>query len=327
MMETLAKKIIENGGEVKTFIPPSNQSKSNGHFNPSIFNDMGSLHVISRECNYTLFHSEFGKTLFGDRPLHYVGEEGKIFDTTNHFTYIDSKYLKPQFTTKVFIDKPLQHKPQWHFAGLEDARLVKWNDSYYMCGTRRDVDDQGTGRIELSRILVEHGYSKEVQRIRIPIPNNEESYCEKNWMPILSKPFHFVRWSNPTQIVKYNTNTLDTEIVVSKEVDERLSKNLRGGSQVIDWGDGGYLCIVHEPYHSYPDGKFDNEYKQQFIEWDSDWNIVRSSPQFSVMGARIEFVSGLTAIDDDIIITFGYQDNASFIARVSMKFVEEFLNG
>ena len=224
-METLAKKIVENGGVVKTFIPPSKGSKSNGHFNPSIINDRGSLHIISRECNYTLFHSELGKTLLGENPLHYIGEEGHIFETTNHFTFIDSKYLKPLFTTKVFIDEPLKTEPQWHFAGLEDARLVQWDGSYYMCGTRRDTDSVGTGRMELSRILVEHSYSKEVQRIRIPTPNNQESYCEKNWMPILSKPFHFVRWSNPTEVVKYDIKTRTTHVVVSKELNENVSKN------------------------------------------------------------------------------------------------------
>ena len=45
------------------------------------------------------------------------------------------------------------------------------------------------------------------------------------------------------------------------------------------------------------------------------------------MGARIEFVSGLTTLGNDVIITFGYQDNASFVARVSKEFVEGFLNG
>ena len=48
----LAKKIVESGGVVKTFIPPTKNSKSHGHFNPSIINDRGSLHIISRECNY-----------------------------------------------------------------------------------------------------------------------------------------------------------------------------------------------------------------------------------------------------------------------------------
>ena len=325
-METLAKKIVESGGVVKTFIPPSKSSKSHGHFNPSIINDRGSLHIVSRECNYTLYHSELGKTLVNESPLHYIGEEGQYFNTTNHFTYIDSKYLKPVFTTKIFTDT-IDVEPKWHFAGLEDARLVRWDGCYYMCGTRRDTDPEGTGRMEISQIVVEHAYSKEISRHRIPAPIPNDSYCEKNWMPILSRPFQFVRWTNPTQIVKYDYKTHTTEVLVSKELNENVSKNLRGGSQVIDWGKGHYLTIVHEPYHTYPDGKFDNEYKQQFIEWDNQWNIVRTSPQFSVMGARIEFVSGLTTLGDNVIITFGYQDNASFIAKVSKQFIEDFLNG
>ena len=87
MMETtLARKIIESGGEVKTFTTPNSHSKIFGHFNPSILNDRGSLHVISRVCNYTLFHSELSDTIVEGRPLHYVGEDNSIFETTNHFT-------------------------------------------------------------------------------------------------------------------------------------------------------------------------------------------------------------------------------------------------
>ena len=50
----------------------------------------------------------------------------------------------------------LDVKPLWDFVGLEDARLVKWDDKYYMCGVRRDTTTNGQGRMELSEIEIKH---------------------------------------------------------------------------------------------------------------------------------------------------------------------------
>lgn len=323
--KTFAQSVILSGGEVKKISLPYSESKSNGFFNPSIFNDSGSLHLNLRTCNYTLVHSELGKTLINDSPLHYVGDDGKIFKTENYFCYIDTDKLRPVFSCKVQTDN-FDKEPMWHFSGLEDARLVKWNGKFYLCGTRRDTENTGIGRMELSEIVVEHAYSKEVNRYRIPAPGDDSSYCEKNWMPILDLPYHFVKWTNPTEIVKFDIESKTCKTVLLKDSNVNISNDLRGGSQIISWNEG-YLGVVHQAYHTYPNNKFDNEYKQQFIFWDSEWNIVKYSPQFTIMGSRIEFVSGLTICGDDIIMTYGHQDNASFIIRVSQKFVEDFLNG
>lgn len=320
-----AEYVLENGGEVKTLTIPYSSTKANGIFNPSIFNDKGCLYLNLRSCNYTLFHSELGKTLIDESPLHYLGEENEKFITENYFSYIHSENLKPIFASKI-ITSDFDKEPLWHFSGLEDARLLKWDNKFYLCGTRRDTESTGIGRMELSEISVEHGYAKEVNRYRIPSPGDDSSYCEKNWMPIIDLPYHFVKWTNPTEIVKYDIASNSCHTVLLKDSNLSLSSNLRGGSQIIRWNDG-YLGIVHEAYHTYPNNKFDNEYKQQFIFWDDEWNIIKFSPQFTVMGARIEFISGLTILDDSIIITFGYQDNASFIIKISQKSIEEYLNG
>lgn len=325
MDKTFAQNVILNGGLVKSITLPFLDVKSSGVFNPSIFNDRGSLHLNLRSCNYTLVHSELGNTLIGESPLHYVGDDGEIFKTENYYCYIDTEKLRPVFSCKVNTDN-FDKEAMWHFSGLEDARLVKWNGKFYLCGTRRDTENTGIGRMELSEIVVEHAYSKEVNRYRIPTPGDDSSYCEKNWMPILDLPYHFVKWTNPTEIVKYDIESNTCKTVVLKSTNPYVSNDLRGGSQIISWNEG-YLGVVHQAYHSYPNNKFDNEYKQQFIFWDTDWNIVKYSPQFTVMGSKIEFISGLTICDNDIIITYGHQDNGSFIIKVSQQFVEDFLNG
>ena len=51
-------------------------------------------------------------------------------------------------------------KPKWGFVGLEDARLVHWNDRFFMCGGRRDVKSNGEGRVELSELLIDDSYQR-----------------------------------------------------------------------------------------------------------------------------------------------------------------------
>jgi predicted GH43/DUF377 family glycosyl hydrolase len=44
------------------------------------------------------------------------------------------------------------------------------------------------------------------------------------------------------------------------------------------------------------------------------------------MGTQIEFVCGAAEINGDLVITYGYQDNAAFALTVPKDLVEELLN-
>ena len=325
--ETFVQGAINYGGEVAPIIAAyTPENKSNGLFNPSIYNDIGCLYLTLRSCNYTLFHSEDATTPLKNskQTFHILGDDKDIKVSTNFFCYLETDNLKPYFIHQINTEK-FDKPAQWVFSGLEDPRLVKWNRKFFLCGSRRDTEKTGIGRMELSEVEVKYGHPNELNRYRIPAPGNNDSYCEKNWMPILSLPFHFIKWSNPTEMVRYNLQTNTTETLFVKKNNMNLSNNLRGGSQVIDWDDG-YLAVVHEVYSTYIDGKYDHEYKQQFIFWDKQWNLVKYSDQFTMMGAKIEFVSGLTTIDGDTIISFGHQDSTSFVVRVSNDFIRELLH-
>ena len=52
----------------------------------------------------------------------------------------------------------LDVKPVWEFIGLEDARLMYWDDNIYLSGVRRDTKPDGEGRMELS--IIESGAKK-----------------------------------------------------------------------------------------------------------------------------------------------------------------------
>jgi hypothetical protein len=223
--------------------------------------------------------------------------------------------------TSDFPDKEL-----WDFVGLEDARIVRWDGKLYICGVRRDLDTIGTGRMELSEIEITKNGVKELKQYRIPSPGGDGSYCEKNWMPILDMPYHFVKWTNGTEVVKYDINTGETTQVVLTNWRDLGCIDLRGGSQVLPLDDNYRFCLNHETYlFQSEQGRKDGTYRHRFIIWDKEWNIAKVSKQFSFLNAEIEFAVGMCEYGDDYLITFGFQDNAAYLLRVSQKFVKHFI--
>lgn len=321
----LTKIALDNGGFIKPLIVNSELTKGTGLTNPSIFIDeYENILVNIRHIQYTLYHSELKKYEHNWGPLVYVNEENSsILKTTNYISKLNSN-LDIEYTKKVdthFLDKP----PLWEFSGLEDCRLFKWNNKTYLCGVRRDTTLYGEGRMELSEIALDNNQAKEISRVRIPIPGDNESYCEKNWMPILDKPYHFIKWTNPTQVVKFDLETKTTTQVHIGQYQE-MPADLKGGSQVIQYKDG-YLALTHETYHyNYESGKRDAIYRHRFTYWDNDWNVISFSDDFDLLGGKIEFSCGLAKRENDFLVSFGFQDNSAYVLSVPEKIIEEIIN-
>lgn len=318
------KHCIENGGSIHPLLIPSKDLKGPSLTNPSIYFDGDKILVNLRNINYTLYHSEKKKYEHPWGPLVYIHPENdwKLRTKNIMCEYDENMRLKwyHHIDTSDFPDKEL-----WEFVGLEDARIVRWDGKLYICGVRRDLDTIGTGRMELSEIEINNGYVKEVSQHRIPTPGANDSYCEKNWMPIVDMPYHFVKWTNGTEVVRYNIENNTTDQVVLKQWRDLGCIDLRGGSQVLPFGEG-HMTLCHETYltRSEQDRK-DGIYRHRFIVWDKNWDIVQVSPQFSFLEGEIEFAVGMTEYKDDYLITFGFQDNASYLLRVNKNLVWNFI--
>ena len=317
------QRALEHGGSIKPLIIPSKFTNGTGLCNPSVFVEDDKIFLNLRHIQYTLYHSELCNYEHQYGPLVYLNPENDItLTTTNYFCELNDNldivhYAKVD--TSAFDKKPL-----WEFVGLEDARLVKWNDKYYLSGVRRDLDTIGTGRMELSEIEITDTEVKEVSRFRIPGPPPDNEYCNKNWMPILDKPFHYVKWTNGTEVVKVNPENKTCETVVLKDW-TWAPKDLRGGSQVIPYKDG-YLTLNHETdLYKSEAGRKDATYRHKFTYWDKNWNIQKFSEVFSFLDAKIEFACGMAKYKNDYLISFGYQDNAAYILRVPGNLFEEFV--
>jgi len=312
----LVKVAIQNGGKIRPLIIPLDYDKDGvAIMNPSIINENDQLLFNLRVTNYTLWHSEASRYphLYG--PLQYIHPTHDPHLKTQNFLGLLNENLDIIMTNK--IDMRLDVTPKWEFHGLEDSRLVIWDDKLYITGCRRDTTDNGQSRMELSEINWNHGRPYEVNRFRIPAPNDDSVYCEKNWVPILDKPYTYIKWSNPTEIATYdiNTNTTASRLTSSNP----KFTQFRGGTQVIKYKDK-YITIGHIVEFLEPKwGQKDARYYAILAVYDSEFNLEYASKPFKFMNGGIEFQCGLCIWKDYFLITFACVDNAAYVVAIKQN--------
>ena len=324
-MNNLAKLALDNGGAIRPLIIPAHLTEGTGLMNPSMFIDEdGKIKVNLRHVNYTFYHSEAKLFQHQWGPLTYIHPENDMhLRTWNWYCELDNDLNITRFT-KVDTSTFDTYEPQWDFVGLEDARIFRWDKKLYLSGVRRDTTKIGQGRMELSEIVVDKDTVKEISRVRIQPP--VDSYCEKNWMPIMDMPFHYVKWSNPTEVVKVDPVT---GVATTAFLTERIPLNgdFRGGSQLVRFR-GYYLAVVHEVNLFKSEvGRKDGVYRHRFLMWDDKFNLIAYSRDFAFMDAHVEFAVGMAQQGSDMLISFGFQDNAAYILRMNVDVLEKFIKG
>lgn len=323
----LVQKSVSNGGKLAPIVIPKGLTSGTGLMNPSVFiDDDGDILVNLRHVNYTLYHSE-NTQQFPSRwgPLSYLHpEKDQRLVTTNYLCRLDKNLSMTNYT--VVDTSKLDIEPVWEFVGEEDCRLMQWGGDYYLVGVRRDTTPNGQGRMEYSKVELDKGNwtAKEVSRVRIPAPNDDSSYCEKNWYPILDKPYHFVKWTLPTELV-YADPKKGTCIQVFLKNSAQPTADQRGGSQLIKWG-SLYLTITHEVnlYKNYLEQK-DAVYRHRVVLFDEELNFIGMTQPFSFLDGQVEFCVGAAVFGQDLLVTFGFQDNAAFILQVPKLVVEDLI--
>lgn len=294
--------------------------------NPSVFvDDDGDILVNLRLVNYTLYISEGEQRFFSPwGPLTYLHpEKDQRLVTVNYLCRLN-KDLNIVNSTQVEMLN--LHTPIWEFHGLEDARVVRWDGDLYMIGVRRDTTTNGQGRMEYSRIELDKDTwtAKEVSRVRMPSTGDDTSYCDKNYMPILDDPYHFVKWTMPTEVVWSNPNKPETKQTIIKDTPPSPIDQ-RGGSHVVRWGDY-YIAFTHEVklWKNYLNQK-DSIYRHRLVVWDKEFNFVGLSNEISFFETRIEFCVGASKLGDNLLISFGVQDNCAFVLEVPKNVINELI--
>jgi len=319
------KYALHNGGKICPLLIPAEDLNGPSLTNPSVLVKDDRIIVNVRNVNYTLYHSELNKFEHMWGPLSYIHPENDMhLRTTNHIIELDHN-LNNIYHTQIDTSNFDTYDPRWDFVGLEDVRLIEWNNKIYGIGVRRDLDNVGTGRMELSEFEFKNNSVVEVSRYRIPGPPPDNEYCMKNCTPIEGNPFHLLKWTNPTCLMKFYPEGKDTEVFDTTSYTPKKN-DMRGGSQVIKYKDG-YLTIVHETdLYTSEQGKKNATYRHRFVYWDKDFKNQKFSKLFSFLNMKIEFCCGMAEYRNNFLITFGAQDNAAYILKISKSSVEDFIN-
>jgi hypothetical protein len=318
--------ILSRGGELRSLELPYEFSKGLGLCNPSIFIDGDDILVNVRRVNYALHTSADvyeWNSAYGPTNYHHPDHDVNL-RTDNFMMRLDNDYnIIPESIKQIDYTK-FNKKPIWGFVGEEDVRIVRWDGKLYVTGCRRDVKSNGESRMELSEL---DGDFKEISRTRVPALK-ADSYCEKNWMPILDMPYHYIKWSNPLDLVKYDPATNTTTRVLTKQYKIESKDplcDLRGSSQVLKI-DNYYIALVHECtlWHNRYNER-EGDYFNRFIVWDEDWNVVKLSERFLYMDFEIEFGVGLAYKDGKFLIPFGVYDNVPYMLIATKESIFGFI--
>ena len=321
----LVKKCLENGGFIKPLLVPTDSIIGPSLSNPTIYiNKIGEILINLRNLNYVLYHSESGIFEHSWGPLCYLHKENdQRLVTNNILCKLDSdfKIMSHQIIDTTFLDET----PIWEFVGLEDGRLVEWDNKLFLSGVRRDTTTNGVGRMELSELVYKKDKLIERNRDRIPAPGADNSYCEKNWMPVLNKEYTYIKWTNPTEVVGFNPIDKTCKTIITTDRKPFETPDLRGGSQVI-FLNGYYLALVHEVYlYNSEAGRKNADYKHRFVVWDQNFELIEVSESFKFMNAKVEFCCGMAELQDKLLITFGFQDNAAYLLGMPKNLLGRFL--
>lgn len=276
--------------------------------NPSIVYDESRdvFWLNVRKISYTLHatNNEYNPGGHWGELIYSISQDrGRKLETKNAVTCMKDPMTSP-FEYRYIKEKERNHL--WDFQGNEDVRLAVWNNELYETYIIRDDNPTGASRVHYSRLDTET--MEEMDKTRIPGPNGDTTYCEKNWMPVADQPFVFVSKADP---------------------EHRFLKNfdmIRGSSQLVPFKDG-YVSVVHtcQMWFS-PNGRKSARYLHAFVAFNRKLEIQKVSPLFSFMDRPVEFCCGLTRKGDDFYITFSIQDNISYILKTNEKTIEKFVD-
>lgn len=288
--------------------------------NPSVAVGRGGrILCCVRGVNYDFIVNPRQRFTWTDQPTVYVNNRGYL-GTVNFLAELDPSTLMYDKVYRVHTYK-FDTEPKWTFRGLEDARLVFWNDRPSLCGVRRDVQADGQGRMELSGIIKDAGFIKETSRIRIPMPPAlENSYCEKNWMPVSDRPDTWIRWvkSGSVCVAVYDRDKDRTVFHNVKGIEFESDQEIRGGSQLV-WYGGSYWAFVHTCKFTLLNKKTRSRrgvYKHRLIRFSSDLSLEWISPEFSFSpDFTVEFCCGLAVSGGTAYVSYSEDDSVPIVLK------------
>lgn len=274
--------------------------------NPSITTWRGELWMIQRTVNYEL-----------NSEGHYIPVVDSDIRTRNWLCQLDKNF-------NIVKKYAIQHPTDWPdplfgaVLGFEDSRLFVHNDELWTSSTVRELSQNGMAQIVVAKLdMSKLPVVRYSEWHPITPTHTSQTHYEKNWMPVADQAeMSWVYSSDPVRIINSKGETLH---LASNWV---AADHWRGGSQAIAWRDG-WLYVIHETI--IPNYK-NRRYLHRFVWCDKDWKITKISDALWLKTQGIEFVSGITERDNDLILSFGNLDRESWLAVINSDKLWNMLN-
>jgi hypothetical protein len=285
-------------------------------FNPSIaYSPTEGYAVMFRSSNYFL-NPGMGNAVptIGSR----IQNRLWIASLSKDFEVIESTMREVKF-----IDPQVEFK-----RGVEDARLY-WRDGgwEFSAGLIEGVSEMKP-RLAVFRIN-SFKLDGETASLTTLLNDGELQKVEKNWMPTYEVNPNFDFIYGPNSVYRHGAGPVEV-----REMTPEISK-LRGGSPLWRLDSGEYLSILHKCVTKvvtrYNPRLFGVEtvkirsYIHCFAKYSYEGILTGVSDSFIFDEGGIEYSSGLVIHKEDVIVSYGKKDVASYLAKIKLSKVLEMI--
>jgi len=276
-------------------------------FNPTIIaHDDGYLAIV-RSSNYQIVDGQYV----------IPPADGDTIRTINVLATLGADLI---VLSQSAIPDPIYPKSGYPVHGFEDCRLNAVHGELVVSATVRNwAGRDGTCRIATATLLPYMGSMIDATLLDEPVSGRHE----KNWMPIVgTEVFLYSCWEQGrTAFASRNGSAWKID---RRGESPAIARGWRGGSQVVEAGDGRWLALVHE-VAEYTGGRI---YEHRFVLFGDSCDILGWSPAFAFRETRaIEFAAGLARRGDQLVATFGVRDAEAWMAEMSLAEVLAMIGG
>ena len=276
-------------------------------FNPTIISHDDGYLAIVRSSNYAIVAGRYV----------IPPADGDRIRTINVLVKLDPDLA---VVSQSVMPDPIYPKSDYPVDGFEDCRLNAINGELRVSATVRNwAGRDGTCRIATATLLPYMGSMIDATLLDEPASGRHE----KNWMPIVgTEVFLYSCWEQGrTAFASRNGSAWKID---RRGESPAIARGWRGGSQVVDAGDGRWLALVHEV----ADDTGGRIYEHRFVLFGDSCDILGWSPAFAFRETRaIEFAAGLARRGDQLVATFGVRDAEAWMAEMSLAEVLAMIGG
>lgn len=279
--------------------------------NPSIQKVDDGYMLICRTVNYVQFGGRDHKSC-------------DIFDPTirtkNFLVHYD-KDFNIISQDEIVENLPRFRKKPSMVEGLEDCRLIKFNNEFWFTCTVFDLTPEGVPQIALCKLADKASGNKIAVTKLVPLKGPDPKRCEKNWLPFVKdNEFYAIYSCDPFVVFKpdFVTGECKTSLTIEPKHD---FSSFRGSAPPIEFDDG-YLMMVHEV--AYTNQRY---YLHRLVYMDKDLNVTKISKPFTFLHQGIEYTCGMT-IDhsgENLVIPIGIEDRNAYLCTVDLKTIRSML--